>query len=158
MHFPSRPLLLAAASAAMLTAPAVAHAGSPIRVEGGWVAASLAGQRTGAAYLTLTNTGRAPDRLLGGTSPAAATVAPHHMATDRGVMIMRKLDGVALPPGGRVVFKPGGDHLMLEGLKRPLKAGQTVALTLRFARTAALTVRLPVRPAMSGMAGMSIGR
>jgi len=150
---PALAALLAAAPA--VAAPTVAAAPPTVRAGDGWVRASLAGQRTGEAFVILTNTGRAPDRLLGGETPAAASVAPHHMATERGVMVMRRLDGVALPPGGRVRFVPGGDHLMLVGLRRPLRAGETLALTLRFQHAPPLRLTLPVRAAPAGgMAGM----
>lgn len=62
-----------------------------------------------------------------------------------GMMMMREVDGVALPAGERVVFEPGGYHLMLIGLAAPLEVGTTFDIELEFATAAPMTVTFEVR-------------
>lgn len=100
----------------------------------------------GAGYLTVVNTGRAPDRLRAVESPAATRVEIHETSMTGGVMRMRQLaDGYAIGSGERLELKPGGGHLMLIGLKRPLKAGEKVPATLVFDRAGRITVELAVQ-------------
>ena len=63
-------------------------------------------------------------------SPQAKAVEVHSMINDKGVMKMRKIDRLELPAGTTVKFEPGGLHLMLIGLKKPLKAGDTVIIKM----------------------------
>lgn len=128
---------------------------SPIAVTQGWTRPAVAGIN-GAGYFTVIDRGALGDRLTGAASPAAARVSIHLSRMAAGVMTMRPLSGVDLPPRGTVSFAPGGLHLMLEGLRHPLKVGDRVPVALRFVRAgrvwAYLTVRLaPPGPAMPGM-------
>ena len=91
-------------------------------------------------YLTLTSA--ADDRLVGVSSPEAARGEIHEMKTEDGVMRMRELtDGLPLAAGQAVHLRPGGDHIMLFGLTRPLVAGDTIDLTLTFEKAPPMTVR-----------------
>ncbi|NBB52257.1 copper chaperone PCu(A)C [Rhizobium sp. CRIBSB] len=91
-------------------------------------------------YLTLTSS--RDDRLISVASPAAATAQVHEMKTEDGIMKMAELKaGLALPAGEAVTLKPGGNHIMLMGVTQPLKAGDTVSLTLTFDHAAAYGVR-----------------
>lgn len=140
----ARPILTAVALLALSANPGRAA----VKIADGWVRAPPRGAPTAAAYLTLTNPGRAPDRLLGATTPAAENAGVHSMSMVGGVMRMRALDaGLPLPGGASVRLQPGGDHLMLTGLKQPLTVGSRVALTLRFQRAGEVRVSLPVRAA-----------
>ena len=102
-------------------------------------------------------------RLVAASSPLAGTVEIHEMAMDGNVMRMRALpQGVALPAGSTVALKPGGLHLMLIDLKRPLAAGDTVPMTLtvegRDGRRERFDVAVPVKPlAHAGGAGGAHG-
>ena len=69
-------------------------------------------------------------RLVEVRSPAAKSVEMHTMSMQGDVMRMRQIDGLVLPAGGAVDLSPGGYHLMLVGLVRPLKEGDSVPLTL----------------------------
>src|SRR3954447_24735049 len=71
---------------------------SGINVEHAWARPSAGAATTGAAYLTVTDTGQ-PDRITGAASPAAATVQVHETIDDHGVMKMRSVDGISLEPG-----------------------------------------------------------
>jgi periplasmic copper chaperone A len=92
------------------------------------------------SFLVLENRGTAPVALIGAASPDAEMVMLHSMAGGR----MDPVARLDVPAGGRVLCAPGRYHLMLEGLRRPLVAGDTVSLELRFDGAAALTVRAPV--------------
>jgi copper(I)-binding protein len=102
-----------------------------------------AGQQVVAGYLTLTNKG-APDRLLSVTSAMAASVEMHSMAMEGDVMRMRQVEGIALPAGAAVALKPGALHLMLFGLKAPLKAGDHFPMTLKFEKAGVVVVTVSV--------------
>jgi periplasmic copper chaperone A len=100
-------------------------------------------QPTGGGYLTLTSKGRA-DRLLSASTPVAREVQLHSMKMEGDVMRMREVDAIDLPADARVELKPGGLHLMLLGLKEPLKAGQHFPLKLRFEKAGEVTVEVDV--------------
>lgn len=99
---------------------------------------------TGVGYMTLRNGGGAAERLLSAASPAARAVELHTHIRDGDVMRMRPVADVPIPPGGMVAFEPGGLHLMLIGLARPLREGERVPLTLSFARAGRVEVELVV--------------
>jgi copper(I)-binding protein len=123
-----------------------------------FAAPSLAGTKNGAAYLkVLENGGTSAERLLGATTPVADHVEIHTMAVDaKGVMRMREIDGIALAPNARVEMKPGtGMHLMLVGLKAPLKAGTSFPMTLRFERAGHVDVNVVVQAPKPGDAPMA---
>jgi len=111
-----------------------------IRVEHPWARATIGQAKTGAAYMTFVNTGGAPDRLLGATSPMAERAEAHAHTSDGNVMKMHPVQAIEVAPGSPTVLKPGGLHIMLFGLKAPLKAGETFPLTLRFERAGRLTI------------------
>lgn len=124
------------------TAPALAA--DPVRVADGWARATLPGQDSSAAYLTLT----APDgdTLSGLASPSAGMVMLHRTVREDGHETMVDVDGLNLPPGQPIRLKPRGLHIMLMDMKQPLKAGDTLKLTLTFAKAGQQTVEVPVKP------------
>jgi copper(I)-binding protein len=137
---------------------------SDISLEHVWARATAGNATTGAAYLTVTDRG-SPDRLVGVSTPIA-TAELHETINDNGVMKMRPVAGIALEPGKPVTFAPGGYHVMLMGLKGPLKAGDSFPLTLTFQHTQPITVTAHVEAiggggmdhghdAMQGMQGMA---
>ena len=128
----------------------------PIVVEDPWVrAATLLSEEVGgatnsAAYFLLRNTGARADRLLGGETEAAASLEIHESRIEDDVMRMRRVDELEVPPDGEVVLQPGGLHIMLLGLRRPLAEGDTVLLSLDFQHAGRLDIRFPVRVAGGG--------
>jgi hypothetical protein len=134
--------LVAAASGAH------AHSASPIAIERPWSRATPPGAQTGVAYLTIVNHGSEPDVLVAASSPAADRVEFHVTTTTDGVMKMRPAtSGVTVPAGGTVELKPdGGYHLMLGGLKAPLRSGTMLPVTLRFAKAGSIDVVFAVEP------------
>jgi copper(I)-binding protein len=118
---------------------------SPFTIDHPWARASAGAATTGAAYFTITGTG-APDRLIGASTPVAATAELHESMADMGTMKMRPLAGLTLAPNKPVKLSPGGYHVMLTGLKAPLKQGDSFPLTLQFEHAPPMTVTIAVEP------------
>jgi hypothetical protein len=143
-----RPFRLSVA-ALLLAMPLLASCGdegvSQIAVSDAWARASVTA--TGAAYLTVSNSGNKDDVLLEVRSPVAEKVEIHDMTMDGMVMKMRRLDALPVAAGESVALAPGGKHIMLIGLVEPLSEGMAVPLTLVFERAGEVAVSAPVRPA-----------
>ena len=142
---------LAALLAALIGAPALAQ----ITVKDPWVRGTVAQQQaTGAFMQILSTTG---GKLVSVSTPSAGVVELHEMTMAGSTMQMRALPaGLDLPAGKAVDLKPGGYHMMLMDLKAPLKAGDTVALTLvveaKDGQKETLVVKAPVKALGAGMA------
>ena len=113
--------------ASFLAAAAAAH--GQVEARAAWVRGTVLGQTTAGAYMELTSARRAS--LLGAESPAAGSAEIHEMWMEGNVMRMRAVARLDLPPGKTVELKPGGDHMMLVELKRPLKKGDLVPIRLK---------------------------
>lgn len=124
--------------------------GSSVAVEKAWSRATAEGASTGAVYFILKNGGPA-DRLVAASAPVAERVELHFMSMEGGVMRMRELPAIEVPAQGTVELKPGGLHLMLVGLKQPLREGDRYLLTLKFEKAG--TVQVPVTVAPLGATG-----
>jgi periplasmic copper chaperone A len=137
--------LSALALAVAIASPSGASlAQTKIEVADAWARPPIGQTRNTAAYLTLTNRGSAPDRLLGASTPAAGKAEMHTTVREGEVMRMRDVQNVELKPGAAVKFAPGGLHLMLLDIK-PLKAGDTFTLTLQFEKAGKQDVAVAVR-------------
>lgn len=111
-----------------------------------WSRATPGGAKVAGGFLTIENKGSAPDRLVAVSAEIAGKVEVHEMAMDNGVMKMRPLDkGVVIEPGKTVKLAPGGNHLMLQDLKRPFKQGDKVPVTLEFEKAGKVAVSLDVQ-------------
>lgn len=133
----------AAALLCLLLAATPGWAGGTLTVSAAWARATPPGAATGAAYCTLTNSGNAPDRLVEARTEAADSVMAHVTTLVGGVYRMR--DGaLQIPAHGAVTLAPDGGHLMLMGLKQPLREGTTLRLRLRFAIAGTVEVVVPV--------------
>jgi len=115
-----------------------------IVVDHPWARATPAGAKTGATYVTLINNGGFADRLLGAATPVADQVQFHSVSEEGGVSRMREVHGVKIAPGAKVAFSPGGMHIMMVGLKQPLKEGQSFPMTLTFEKAGKMDVTVPV--------------
>lgn len=104
----------------------------------------------GAAYFTVTNQGQAQDRLVGAASDVAGKAELHTHVKSGEMMRMQKVDAVDIPASGEAIFAPGGNHVMLIGLKRPLKDGEQFPLTLEFEKAGKVQVEVPVRADAQG--------
>jgi copper(I)-binding protein len=104
--------------------------------------------KTTAGYLSVVSTSKTSDRLMSASCTCAASVQLHRMWMDGQIMRMRQVtDGLEIPAGGTLALASGGNHLMLLGVKSPLKDGATVRLTLTFQYAGKVTVEAPVREA-----------
>ena len=144
-----RLITTALAAAALLSAviTANAHDYEVVNVEIGhpWSRATLPNAPVAGGYMTITNTGTAADRLIGGATPAAADVQIHEMTMDGDVMKMRQIEGgLEIPAGETVTLAPGGFHLMLTKPVKRLMEGDRVPLTLRFEKAGTVEVELVV--------------
>jgi periplasmic copper chaperone A len=134
--------------------------GAAPTVSGAWARASAASQTDGAAYLVITG-GSSADQLVGATVPAdVAGKAEIHetmmasgsamsgmsgMTGSTGMMEMKPVSSIAIPKGKAVTFEPGGYHVMLVGLAKPLATGQRFTLTLTFEKAGKVDVPVEVR-------------
>jgi copper(I)-binding protein len=95
--------------------------------------------------MTIDNHGAAPDRLMAARAEAADHVEIHQMAEKDGVATMRMVEGgVEVPANGKLAFSPGGYHLMMMGLKQPLKQGERAKGTLTFEKAGSVKVEFAV--------------
>jgi len=115
-------------------------------VQAPWARPTVQGQTVGGGYFRIDG-GATNDRLLGVSSDIAQSVELHTMRMDGDVMRMRQLNSVEVPARQTVEFKPGGMHVMLIGLKTPLKVGNSFPMTLRFEKAGSVSVDVRVLPA-----------
>lgn len=130
--------------AVLITAGALAalsHAAEAnLSLSSAWVRPTLGAGRTTAAYLTITNSGTAADRLVAAEIPHAGSVEIHTAGMEDGIMRMRRLEGLDIAPGATVHLAPGGIHIMVIGLSEPIKSGDEIPLTLTFEEAGSLTI------------------
>ncbi len=140
-------LVIAAVLAAVAALPAQAEdvTAGTLKISAPWARATPKGASIGGGYLKITNTGTAPDRLIGGSTDVASRFEVHEMSMDNGVMKMRPVTGgLEIKPGQTVELKPGGYHVMLMGLKQQLEKGQHFKATLEFAKAGKVDVDFTV--------------
>jgi copper(I)-binding protein len=134
-----------AVAVALCAACTLAHA--EVTVKDAWVRGTVPAQTTTGAFMTLTSTADA--KLVSAASPVAKTVEIHESMMHGTTAHMHEVEAVELPAGKPVSLKPGGHHVMLMGLSKPLKPGDTVPLTLTIeekGKRTALEVKAAVRP------------
>ncbi|HPX87936.1 MAG TPA: copper chaperone PCu(A)C [Methylophilaceae bacterium] len=133
----------------LMTVFLTAHAetAKPVQIQQAWARATAPGQSVGAAYMTLVH--HENITLIAADSNAAGSVEIHSMEMKNGVMKMRMLEELPLKAGKAVKLGPGGLHLMLFDLQKPLKVGEKIELTLCFrdkqGEVTHQTVTLPVK-------------
>jgi copper(I)-binding protein len=116
-----------------------------LRVGNPWTRATPKGASVAGGYMSITNGGTAPDRLIAGSSEIAARFEVHSMVMEQGVAKMRPVQGgLEIKPGETVELRPGSLHIMLMGLKRPLEKGQKVKGTLEFEKAGKLDIEYAV--------------
>jgi periplasmic copper chaperone A len=109
-----------------------------------------------AAYMTLTDQGASPDDLISASSPVAKKVELHVFDVENGVYGMHRVDAIRVSPGAAVtVLRPGGAHVMLEGLKKPLKVGESFPLSLSFKNAGELHLQVEVKSPQAVVANMT---
>lgn len=143
-------LTLAVSLSAWVAQAADAQVGD-LKLTAPWARATPKGAQVGGGYLSITNTGNAADRLIGGSTEVSAKFEVHEMSMSGGVMKMRSLAaGLEIKPGETVELKPGGYHVMFVGLKQPLMQGQPFKATLVFEKAGRVEVSFDVRSIGAG--------
>jgi periplasmic copper chaperone A len=138
-------ITLALAQTWEIPAPAADYDVGSIRISQPWTRATPKGASSGAAYMTIVNTGKVPDRVSCVSSDASNECQIHTMTMENGVMKMRPVEGgLEIKPGAMVTLKPSGLHVMLVGLKHPLDQGASVKVTLKFEKAGTVDVEYPV--------------
>jgi copper(I)-binding protein len=145
---PLPPLLAALAAAAALAGPAAAadYTAGDLTIGAPYALETPATAKAGAGYLTITNTGSAPDRLLAIRTAFPRTQIHATEVDAQGVARMREVEGLEIPPGGTVALEPGGLHVMFMGLDHPLAPGMSLPATLVFEGAGEVQVDFQVRP------------
>ena len=142
-------LALALWSSAVILSPTRASAheitAGALTISHPWARATAASAKTGALYLTVANHGTEADRLLGVSTEIAARCELHLSATTGDMMTMRMVKTVEVPAGGNATFAPQGAHVMLMGLKAPLKKGASFPAILHFEKAGDVTVEVTVQ-------------
>ncbi|MFN4284314.1 MAG: copper chaperone PCu(A)C [Alphaproteobacteria bacterium] len=149
----SRLVLAAAFSFAAVSASAHDYKLGDLQIDHPWARATPGAITTGAAYLSVTATGDAPDRLIAVETPRAARAELHTMMMDGDVMKMRQVSAIEVNPGEPTVLKPGGLHIMLIGLTAPLREKDRFPLTLTFEKAGKIEVEIAVEAAGARDAG-----
>jgi len=142
-----------AAAMAVTTLLALAHGYrlGKIAIERPYARATLPGQPTGGAYLRLDNKGAA-DRLVSVKTAVSQSVELHTSSMDGDVMRMRQVDAIDVPSNKTIVLEPNGTHIMLVGLKAPLKQGDSFPMTLKFEKAGEVVVDVKVQAVTAGAA------
>jgi periplasmic copper chaperone A len=125
----TRPISLAAL-ALLVVGLGVAEAQAPVSASGAWVREPVPGRTVTAAFVVIENAGAVDLQIVGATCDVAGIVEMHEMVRSGDMMKMAPVKSIAVPAKGKVELRPGGLHLMLFELKRPLKEGDTVTLTM----------------------------
>jgi periplasmic copper chaperone A len=151
-HAGEAPMQAKAASVSSIAASvasAAPHKHAAVQVSDAWIRATVKGQSGTGGFMRLVS----PDgcSLVGFAASVSRTAELHEMAMEGDTMRMRPIASLALPAGQGVELKPGGHHLMLMGLKKPLKAGDVVSVTLKFktadGKSVKQVVKVPVKQA-----------
>lgn len=139
-------MLIAAAALSGLASPvALAHSSS-LSFDNAWIRASAPGQKNGAAYVQITNSGSHDMQLAGASSDRTERIELHTIDRTSGVARMKEVETINIPSNKKVALEPGGYHLMMINIKEPFKEGETVPLTLQFKDAEPVTVDFEVKP------------
>lgn len=113
-----------------------------IQFHSGWARLLPPGVTTTAGYMVLSSS--VQDRLISASSPAASMVEIHQSEMKDGMMSMHEVDAIDLNAGEKLHMSPGGYHLMIMGLSKPLNAGSVLPIELQFEKAGSVTVELSV--------------
>jgi hypothetical protein len=152
----ARTLLIALALGLSLPASAHDYQVGALKIAHPWTRATPGGAKVAGGFMTITNTGSTPDRLIGGSAELANIFEVHEMAMDGGVMKMRALaNGLEIKPGESVALKPGGYHVMFIDIKQRFEEGQMVKGELVFEKAGKIAVEFKVEA--MGSSGAAAG-
>lgn len=152
----TRIAVLSALGAALVAGPVMAqdYTVGSIRITKPWARATPEGAKVGGGFMTITNTGKETDRLIGGSALVSGKFEVHEMAMENNVMKMRAVaGGIEIKPGQSVMLKPGGYHVMFMDLKQGLKSGEKIKGTLVFEKAGKVDVEYAVEAMAAGGGG-----
>jgi len=143
-------LFRSCASTALLLISAAAFA--QISITEPWVRGTVPGMKATGAFMQIAS--KSDTRLVAAASPAAKVVEVHEMTMVDNVMRMREIKAIPVAAGKPVELRPGGFHVMLIDLIKPLEKGATVPITLTFegrdGKRETVTVKAEVRELAAG--------
>lgn len=113
-----------------LAVPTLAAQSPTVAARDAFAFETPAGRKVTAVFVTLENRGSTLRTVVSGTTEVADTLELHEMKRDGGMMQMSPVKSIDVPAGGTAELRPGGLHLMLFGVRRPLVAGDSIAVTL----------------------------
>jgi len=138
--------LISPPAAAAMKMPDTVTVGN-ISVSAAWSRSSAGMKRTGAAFVTISNSGTTDDRLIAASTPVAKKAGLHTIITDAGIMKMRRIQDVLIPAGKTVKLTPSGMHVMLFKLSQTLDEGDHYPLTLTFKKAGDVPLMVEVKKA-----------
>lgn len=142
------------AVAALLMAPAFAQTtAQSLTVTGAYVRAPAPSAPSTGAFMAIRNNGTSDRHVVKAHSAAARVVELHTHLNEGGVLKMRPVADIAVKAGGETILKPGGLHVMLIGLVRPLAEGDVVPITLDFDNGSSVNIEAPVKKLQMTMPG-----
>lgn len=145
-----KPFLKLGLAAMLGLAPSLALAGGytkgDLKVENPWVRTTIP-DRPAAGYMMIQNAGDAADAIVSASSPKVERIELHTHIMEDGVMKMRTIEKIEVPAKGSAELKTGGLHLMIFGAKEPLKAGETLPITVVFEKAGPLEMEFAVKSA-----------
>ena len=124
----------------MATASAADYKTGMITVMDPWARGT---PRSAGAFMTIHNMGAA-DELVGAKADIAKKTQVHQTVSEDGIMKMKHVHGVPLPAKGMATLKPGSYHVMMMGLNKPMKPGQSFPLTLVFKQAGEVTIQVGI--------------
>ncbi len=139
-------LVLAGSAAGALAFQAPHPTRDAIAVRDAWVRVSTARRTSSSAYCRLENTTDKPVALVKITATGVGSAEAHTMTDRNGQMSMHPVERLTIPPHGAIDLAPGGTHIMLTGISRPLAIGSTLEMQFSFDNGRTQTVRAIVRP------------
>ncbi len=144
---------------ALMTAPAFAadYTTGDLVIEAPIAAASAKLAKAGAAYMSITNNGDTPDRLLAVKADFPKVMLHASVEKDGIARMVHLHDGVELNPGETISFAPGGLHVMFMGLTDPLEAGKMIPATLVFEQAGELEIMFHIKDRSDMMSDMHKG-
>lgn len=123
----------------------------PITIEGAYVRLLPPSLPNTGAFMVFKNSGDIDIAVINVHSDMAETVEMHAHVHENGIMKMRQVERIEIPAHGATALQPGGFHIMLIGLKKPLELGQVVEINVRFDNGLSEKVKAEVKSVMGGM-------